>query len=126
MQRKSQLALEILLEEKKKGDDLGDTEKKEFKPRFDAKRLEDYGAKPDESFCKIWKMGIMLGFSWEKKGKNRKCQILRSHIFLKQEGNRGKYWFAKVQEGRPTFSSVKLKSFGDINQNSRGMWSLSG
>ena len=44
------MALEILLEEKKKGDDLGDMEKKEFKPKYDAKRLEDYGAKPDESF----------------------------------------------------------------------------
>ena len=50
LQRRAQLALEILLEEKKKGDDLGDMEKKEFKPKYDAKRLEDYGAKPDESF----------------------------------------------------------------------------
>ena len=56
LQRKAKLALEILLEEKKKWEDLGDTEKKEFKPKYDAKRLEDYGAKPDESFCKIWKM----------------------------------------------------------------------
>ena len=50
LQMKAQLALEILVEVRKRSDDLGEIEKKEFKPKYDAERLSDYGEKPDESF----------------------------------------------------------------------------
>ena len=54
------MALEILLEVKQKDDEMGDTEKKGFKPKYGAERLNDYGKKPDENFCKIWKMGKLF------------------------------------------------------------------
>ena len=38
------------MEVKSSNDDLGEVEKKEFKPKFDVERLSDYGEKPDESF----------------------------------------------------------------------------
>ena len=42
--------------------------------------------------------------------------------YISSKGKLGKYWFAMVKDCRPTLefsSSLKLKNFGDINQNSR-------
>lgn len=50
LQMKAQLALEILVEVKENSEELGEIEKKVFKPKYDAERLSDYGEKPDESF----------------------------------------------------------------------------
>ena len=57
---KAQLALEILLEVKQKDDEMGDTEKKGFKPKYGAERLNDYGKKPDENFCKNLENGKII------------------------------------------------------------------
>ena len=45
------MAMEILIEERRKGVIEG-VEKKEFKPKYELERLSDYGEKPEEGFCK--------------------------------------------------------------------------
>ena len=42
------LAMEILMEARREGENLGEVKKKEFVPKYDVGKLEDYGDKPPE------------------------------------------------------------------------------
>ena len=50
LQRRATLAREILVEERRRGENLEEILLKKFTPKYDVKKLDDYGVKPDESF----------------------------------------------------------------------------
>ena len=50
LQRRATLAKEILVEERRRGENLEEILLKKFTPKYDVEKLDDYGVKPDESF----------------------------------------------------------------------------